>query len=315
MSKANKAKVEGGGPSRNAGGRPRKRPADPPPEEPPLMAHGDAAGSFGAPADDPPPSAPEPPSAPTPAAEPVSMDSPPWEPTPSEPPPGGWCYVLPADPNWRSPSGLVRPKFLHPRQAKQKARIMREYNNAACSCAEAAPRLATLVLWSIPCFVGCTGATPTRLGAAMVAWLRWGQLETWSGNGTATASITPSRLAFPSSQTEFATSDAMCVVGVATLAGRSARVGARWCARVVMPRAARMCPYAHLGGMQGQACAGVTCTRPSDGCGTHGQRIRGMSSGVSRRCSHAKCENLKPLNPVVQLVNDVTGCSKVFPHA
>ena len=179
----------------------------------------------------------------------------------------------------------------------------------------AAPRPATLVLWSIPCFVGCTGATPTRLGAAMVAWLRWGQLETWSGNGTATASITPSRLAFPSSQTEFATSDAMCVVGVATLAGRSARVGARWCARVVMPRAARMCPYAHLGGMQGQACAGVTCTRPSDGCGTHGQRIRGMSSGVSRRCSHAKCENLKPLNPVVQLVNDVTGCSKVFPHA
>ena len=58
--------------------------------------------------------------------------------TSSEPPPGGWwwCYVLPADPNWRSPSGLVRPMFLNPRQAQQKASIMARYSNAACSCAD-----------------------------------------------------------------------------------------------------------------------------------------------------------------------------------
>lgn len=137
MPKPKKSKIDGAGPSRNAGGRPRNRPAEPPSEESPLQAFADAAAPA-APAATPSTAEAAKPSDPQPPPAPASSNSaitPPWDPTPTDPPSGGWCFWHPNDRNWRYPSGLVQPRQLTMRQAQQKAVILKTYDNGACTCA------------------------------------------------------------------------------------------------------------------------------------------------------------------------------------
>ena len=91
MNRAKKKAVNGGGPSQSAGGLPREQPAEPPPEEPALVAHGGDLPTFCAPADNPSLFDPELPVATSPTALPVPAGLPeelsPSEPLPPPPPP------------------------------------------------------------------------------------------------------------------------------------------------------------------------------------------------------------------------------------
>lgn len=135
MRKPNKSKVDGGGASRNAGGRPRKQLCQPSseetPSEPLSTTYEERAGASSAPAHAKPPNF-EPPPAPL---SPPSPEQLPWEPTPTDPPTGGWSYCSPVS-FVRCPSSFVHPRFLTLAQVdqKEKLRLRHPYNNGICSC-------------------------------------------------------------------------------------------------------------------------------------------------------------------------------------
>ena len=115
MPRARKTKVEGGGPSRSAGGRPRKALAAPPPDEA-AEEPGAAASMPDAPAAEPPPSAEAAPSPPSP-----------------EPP----YFVVPKLRLNAPPPRPQPPVVLKREDAMRRALITRECSNDACDCAAA----------------------------------------------------------------------------------------------------------------------------------------------------------------------------------
>ena len=136
MPRAKKSKVEGAGPSRSAGGRPRKRPAESPPEEPPpqppdaLPAKAQETTCSAEPAA----------SEPESSLPPQPLELPPWKPTPTDPPMfpdprARWRYARPIS-NDRVPSAIKMPRFLSRRQVEQKVELQRRYpyNNGICTC-------------------------------------------------------------------------------------------------------------------------------------------------------------------------------------
>ena len=139
MHKPKKSTVAGAGPSRSAGGRPRKRPVEPPPDNPLSEASVsvEQATTVAAPVQQPslersPSPAPEPP--PSELIHPP--EPPPWEPTPTDPPSGGsWRYQTPLS-NDTVPSCIKRSKFLTSVQAQQRAELLRKrpYINGICTC-------------------------------------------------------------------------------------------------------------------------------------------------------------------------------------
>ena len=137
MPRAKKSKVEGAGPSRSAGGRPRKHPAELPPEAPPLEpSEVPAVQTLGTASSAQPP---ESESSPAPTMLPQTLEAPLWEPTPTNPPrfphPPRWRYNQPLSTDV-VPSWIVRPRFLSRLQVEQKAALKRKrpYINGVCTC-------------------------------------------------------------------------------------------------------------------------------------------------------------------------------------
>lgn len=126
-----KGEEEQGGRWRSAGGRPRKLPAEPSPEEPPSEAPDVVAGESSAPTVAEPPD-PEPDPAPVevppPAPEPQA-----WEPTPTALPPRYCSTPLSSD---SVPSRIVRPRCLSRTQVEQRVELKRKYHddNGICNC-------------------------------------------------------------------------------------------------------------------------------------------------------------------------------------
>ena len=136
MPSAKKSEVAGAGPSRSAGGRPRKRPAESPPEEPPPQP----PDALPAKVQETTCSAELAASEPESSLPPQPLELPPWKPTPTDPPMfpdprARWRYARPIS-NDRVPSAIKMPRFLSRRQVEQKVELQRRYpyNNGICTC-------------------------------------------------------------------------------------------------------------------------------------------------------------------------------------